>query len=85
MCPWGEFEPRSAGVELQKNCPQREHAGHKELMLSVLPVHQLQGPGCCQLGCDQRETVVHCFSECGHLSRLFLLLVRMFSMFGETF
>ncbi|TWW78216.1 hypothetical protein D4764_11G0003370 [Takifugu flavidus] len=35
--------------------------------------------------CNHRETVFHCFSECDHLSVLFLLLNQMFSLLGEAF
>ncbi|TWW74481.1 Transposon TX1 uncharacterized 149 kDa protein ORF 2 [Takifugu flavidus] len=33
---------------------------------------------------DVRETVFYCFSECGRLSVLFLLLSRMFSLLGQV-
>lgn len=35
--------------------------------------------------CDHRKTVFHCFSECGPLFVLFLLLSGMFSLLRETF
>ncbi len=35
--------------------------------------------------CLQRETIFHCFSDCGRLTALFYLLQRMFIMFGESF
>lgn len=34
---------------------------------------------------DHKEMVFHCFSDCGRFSVLFLLLGRMFSLFGKTF
>lgn len=35
--------------------------------------------------CLQRETIFHCFVDCGRLSAIFHLLQRMFTMFGESF
>ena len=35
--------------------------------------------------CSQRETVSHCFIDCGRLDSLFQLLQRMFRMLRDTF
>ena len=35
--------------------------------------------------CPQRETVFHCFMDCGRLDSLFQLLQRMFTVLGNTF
>ena len=35
--------------------------------------------------CPQRETLFHCFLECGRLSSLFLFLIHLFALFDEVF